>query len=173
LASKKPSSLQTKIARIQMVILDVDGVLTDGKMIYVSNGSEYKEFNVYDGYGMTRAMEKGLMLAMMSRGESKAVDVRAKIIGLEDVVQGAKDKLSAYHTLREKHELRNEDICYMGDDIYDIPVLKVAGLSAAPCTAFPDVLKHVDIVTKAAAGRGAVRELLDTILRKKNLLDLA
>lgn len=165
MASKKKGISVSRLRRISMVILDVDGVLTDGRMIYGSDGTQYKCFDVYDGFGITRAIEKGLRIAVISRGCSEATSIRAEALGIKDVWQSARDKLAAFEELVARHDLKDSEVCFIGDDDFDLPLLARAGVSAAPVTAMPQVRKQVDYVCKAAGGRGAVREVLDLILR--------
>ena len=150
-----------------MVMLDVDGVLTDGRIIYDERCVEHKAFDVHDGYGIERARRNGLKFAIITGRSSSIVSFRAKELNILDVHQGAKNKLRVYNKLRSKYTLSNDECCYMGDDDFDLPVLKVAGVSAAPSSAMNTVLGTVDIVTIKAGGGGAVRELLDMILRAK------
>jgi len=153
-----------------MVILDVDGVLTDGKIILDANGTEYKSFDAHDGYGIARAREHGIQFAIISGRESKTTDHRAKRLKIENVYQNAFDKVSAYLQVKKKYRLRDEEVCFIGDDEFDLPLLQIVGVSVAPANAMPLVKKQVHYVTKNSGGRGAVRELLDRLLNAKSLL---
>lgn len=153
-----------------MVIFDVDGVLTDGRIILDSRGIEYKSFDVHDGYGIARAREHGLRFAIISGRESKTVDHRARRLKIADVYQNSFDKVKAYSQIKKKYTLDDAEVCFIGDDEFDIPLLHIVGVSAAPANAIPLVKTNVHYVTQHAGGRGAVRELLDSILRAKNLL---
>ena len=153
-----------------MVILDVDGVMTDGRMVFGSNGFEMKFFDVYDGYGITRAIGLGLQIAIISRGTSEVTAHRAKQLGITEFHQRALDKVEAFNEIRRKYSFSPDEVCFIGDDEYDLGLLRIVGLSAAPPTAYPAVLKEVDFVTTAAGGRGCVREVLDMILRARKLL---
>ncbi|MFI5252416.1 MAG: KdsC family phosphatase [Bacteroidota bacterium] len=159
-----------RLAKIKLVILDVDGVMTDGRMVYGVNGIDLKFFDVYDGFGITRAIEKGLRLAIISRGASEVSLKRANALGITDVQQRASDKLKVAEEMFASYNLDPSEVCFIGDDEYDLGLLRAVGVSAAPGTAYPPVRAEVDIVTKAPGGRGAVREVLDMILRAKNLL---
>ena len=153
-----------------MVVLDVDGVMTDGRMIYGTNGFEMKFFDVYDGFGITRAIDKGLLMAIISRGTSEITAHRAKVLGITEFHQRALDKAAVFNEISAKYSLNKQEVCFIGDDEYDLPLLKIVGLSVAPKTAYPSVLSEVDYITRAAGGRGAVREVLDMILKAKRLL---
>ena len=153
-----------------MVVLDVDGVLTDGRIVYDDRGREYKFFDAHDGFGISRARELGLKFAIITGRQSPAVSRRAKELGIRDVFQSASDKLAVLRKLRSLHSLNNAEICGIGDDEPDIPFLKAVGVSAAPASAVGAVKEIVDLVTKKLGGRGAVRELIDRILRAQKLL---
>jgi len=153
-----------------MVILDVDGVLTDGRIILDSRGIEFKSFDVHDGYGITRAREHGILFAIISGRESKTTYYRAKRLKITEVYQNASDKVAAYKELKKKYRLHDNQVCYIGDDEFDLPLLEMVGVSAAPANAMPKVKRNVQILTKHSGGRGAVRELLDYILNAKSLL---
>lgn len=162
----------SKLKRIRMVLLDVDGVLTDGRIIFGNDGTEYKCFDAHDGYGITRALEFKLKLAVISGKTSKVTKLRMKRLGVKEIYQNTMDKVSIYKKLKKKYRLRDDEICFIGDDEFDLPLLKKVGFSAAPCDAMLRVKANVDYVTMLAAGRGAVREVLDLIMKSKKLLPL-
>ena len=153
-----------------MIILDVDGVLTDGKIIFGSDGKEYRNFDAHDGYGITRARSLGMKFAVISGKSSKATEYRINRLGIKDLYQNHMDKVSVYRKLKTKYRLQDNEVCYMGDDEFDLPLLNLVGVSAAPNDAVPRVRKHVDYVTKNVGGSGAVRELVDLVLEAKRLL---
>ncbi len=159
--------MKKKIGNIKMVMMDVDGVLSDGRIIYDAHGVEYKIFDAHDGYGIARAREKGLLLALISGRTSEIVTVRARELEISEVHQGADDKVAVFERLKKKYNLSSKQCCYIGDDEFDLPLLEKVGLSAAPCDAIESVRKRVDYVTEATGGRGAVREVLDMILRAR------
>ncbi len=158
--SKTPSG-------IRLVVLDVDGVLSDGRIIYDAAGVEYKVFDAHDGYGIRMATALGIKFALISGRRSKVVSFRARELGIGEVHQGVTDKHRVFKDLLRRHRITPAQTCAMGDDEPDLPMLRAAGFSAAPCDAVPPVRKAVDYVTKAAGGRGAVREVLDLIIKKK------
>ena len=153
-----------------MVMLDVDGVMTDGHIIFGTDGTEYKSFHAHDGYGMTRALEHGLRLAFISGRKSFVVRKRAKQFGIKDVYENRIDKVNVFEVLKKKHKLQNNEAAFIGDDEFDLPLLHIVGFSAAPADAIAQVRKEVAYVTKAKGGRGAIREVLDMILRAKGLI---
>ena len=153
-----------------MIVLDVDGVLTDGSIIVGSDGGEYKRFNVHDGYGITRAHQRGMKFAIISGRESKVTTIRAERLKITEVYQGSEDKLTVFQNIKAKFNLDYADVCFMGDDEFDLPLLKKVGVSFAPADAVERVCREVDYVTKLSGGRGAVREIIDMILTEKNLL---
>jgi 3-deoxy-D-manno-octulosonate 8-phosphate phosphatase (KDO 8-P phosphatase) len=164
---KLSSTLKKKLSVIRMVIMDVDGVLTDGRIIYGSDGIEYKCFDVHDGYGITRAQQNGLKLALISGRKSDVTTIRAKKLSITEVHQGADDKVAVFNKIKNKYKIKNHEVCFIGDDEFDLPLLKIVGFSAAPLNAIDCVKEKVDYVTKAKGGRGAAREILDMILHAK------
>ncbi len=156
--------LADRLKNIKMLLLDVDGVLTDGSIIYTSNGAELKIFNAHDGYGITKAIESGIRVGIITGRSSEAVERRAKELGIVDLYQGSVDKMTPYKELKEAYSLRDGEIAYIGDDMFDIPLLSEVGFSAAPTSARREVKRVVHYVTKASGGNGAVREVIDLIL---------
>jgi 3-deoxy-D-manno-octulosonate 8-phosphate phosphatase (KDO 8-P phosphatase) len=160
--------LREKAQKIKLIILDVDGVLTDGSICYGTDGSrdvEVKAFHAHDGFGISRAVESGIPVAVITGRRSRIVERRAKELGIEDLYQGSEDKLPAYRKLKRRYRLADDEIAYMADDVTDLVLLNRVGLSAAPKSAVPEVRQSVDYVTSLGGGQGAVRELIDLILR--------
>jgi 3-deoxy-D-manno-octulosonate 8-phosphate phosphatase (KDO 8-P phosphatase) len=151
-------------------MLDVDGVLTDGSIIYDGDGLEYKRFHVHDGYAIFRGREKGLKFAIISGRTSKVTAFRAERLNISDVYQGSEDKVSAFRKIIKKYDIKPEEVCFMGDDEFDLPLLRMVGLSAAPSDAIEKVKREVDYISSKRGGRGAVREIIDMILVAKKLL---
>lgn len=162
--------LAKRLARIRLVALDVDGVLSDGAIIYDERGRELKSFDAHDGYGIARAAGLGLHLAIITGRGSAAVTKRARELGIAHVYLNVRDKGAVYARLKKKLRLSDGEICYIGDDEPDLPVLRQAGVSAAPADAMPEIRRGVDIVAAHGGGRGAVREIIDAILRAKGLV---
>ncbi len=167
---KKPS-LAAKAKKIKLLLLDVDGVMTDGTIILDSRGNETKAFHVRDGHGIKLAQREGIVIGIITGRSSEAVNLRARELGIQEVHQGAHDKLAVYDSLVTKYGLRDEEIAYIGDDSVDVAIFERVGLAAAVADADPSVKPHVDMITKATGGRGAVREVITLILknRVKNL----
>lgn len=153
-----------KLKKIKMLILDVDGVMTDGKIIMDSDGREMKNFNVRDGHGLVMIQRYGIQVAILTGRTSAVVDHRARDLKITQVYQGALNKKEIFAQILEKNHLAPEEIAYLGDDIVDIPVLKLAGFSAAVADALDVVKKCVDYVTANGGGQGAVREICEMLL---------
>lgn len=158
-----PQALQ----HIQFLILDVDGVLTDGGIYYSNNGDEFKKFNIHDGYGMLKLRRAGIPAAILTGRISNIVERRARDLGISEVHQNLDNKLEVYEMLKEKYSLRDIHIAYIGDDEFDLPVLERVGFSAAPANAMENVKKRVHYVCKKNGGEGAVREIIELILKHK------
>ena len=154
-----------KLMPITLLMLDVDGVLTDGTIIYSDSGEEIKSFNVRDGHGLKLVMRAGIEVVLLTARESKVVLHRAKDLGIRDVYQKAIDKLAAYRAMLAEKKIQERNVCYVGDDIIDIPVLRRAGFSVAVADAVPEVKEVVDYVTSQAGGKGAVREMCEMLLK--------
>ncbi len=154
-----------KAKKVKMILLDVDGVLTDGSIIYSSSCGEIKIFNAQDGYGIVRAIELGLKVGIITGRESEIIKKRANELGIIDLIQNAINKVKPFENLMAKYNLNPENFCYVGDDILDIPLLKMVGFSAAPSNARREVKRIVDYVASESGGNGAVREIIDFILK--------
>lgn len=150
---------------IKLIIIDVDGVLTDGRIYCNARGEEQKVFHVKDGSGIAFWHRAGLKSAIISGRSSRAVEQRAKELGIKDVYQKALNKLEAYEKIVKKHGLEDEEVCYIGDDLIDLPVLRRVGFSVAVSDSPEEVLRGVDYVTRASGGKGAVREVVEKILK--------
>jgi 3-deoxy-D-manno-octulosonate 8-phosphate phosphatase (KDO 8-P phosphatase) len=159
------SEFQAKAAAIRLVLLDVDGVLTDGKILLHADGTESKRFDIKDGTAIVWAQRSGLRVGFLSARTSAATSQRAAQLGVTVVHQGVSSKLDTYEQIIEDLGLRHEQVAYMGDDLLDLPVLERTGLAAAPADAVEDVRSRVHWVSAARGGDGAVRDLVETILR--------
>ena len=157
------------LEKIKMLLLDVDGVLTDGSIIYDINGVETKKFNVTDGHGIKMLQRYGILVGIITGRNSQVVSFRAKELGIDILYQGALEKINCYNEIKATYNLSDEEIAYIGDDVIDIKVLKKVGFSAAPKDALPYVLEVVDFISTRKGGRGAVREVIDEILKAKGL----
>ncbi|SNZ06496.1 3-deoxy-D-manno-octulosonate 8-phosphate phosphatase (KDO 8-P phosphatase) [Persephonella hydrogeniphila] len=159
--------------RIRWFIMDVDGVLTDGGIIYDSGGNELKKFCVKDGMGITLLHNAGIKTAILTSRNSPMVQKRAEELRISEVIQGAKDKLNLYENLKAKHNLADDEILYIGDDFVDLPVLKRVGFPVCVKNS-PDELKEVCVyITKNEGGKGAVRETAELLLKMKGLYSKA
>jgi len=152
---------------IKAVALDVDGVLTDGTFIWGKNGEEYKKFSFTDVMGISLASKAGIIFALISGEDNSLVDRFADKMKIVDLYKGSKDKASALISFTKKNKLELNQVCFMGDDVNDLVALELAGLSAAPANAHESVKRIVNLITTKSGGNGAVRELLDLILAKK------
>lgn len=164
LASTQPRSLADRCRAIEMLILDVDGVLTDGSIIYADNDVEVKAFHVRDGSGLKLWERAGKQSAIISGRASRLVEIRAQEAGIGQVFQGVADKLPVYRGILKAGNLRPEQVCFVGDDILDLPVLVNCGLAVAVGDACQDIRSDAHYVTQAPGGRGAVRETIELIL---------
>ena len=164
-------SLETKASRVGLLLFDVDGVLTDGQILLHPDGSESKHFHVRDGTGIVWAQRAGLLLGLLSARASPVTAQRAAQLAIPIVVQSAINKLDAYEEILRKHRLADAEVAFMGDDLLDLPVLSRAGLSAAPADAVQEVRARVHWVSRARAGHGAVRELVELVLRAQGKWD--
>lgn len=150
---------------IELIVMDVDGVLTDGGIIFDSEGRETKRFDVNDGFAIKLAQKLGITTAIITGRSSMVVTVRAKDLDIKHVYQGSKDKLADFHSLCTAANLRPERSAFIGDDWPDLTVMRAVGLAIAPANAAPEVKKIAHLVTAATGGHGAVREAIEHILR--------
>ncbi|WP_338151271.1 HAD-IIIA family hydrolase [Persephonella sp. IF05-L8] len=162
---EKMENLRDKALKIKWFILDVDGVLTDGKIIYDTQGKELKQFNVKDGLGINLLHRAGIKTAIITSRNSSIVEKRASELGITEVIQNAKNKLEAYIYLKEKFNITDEEILYVGDDLVDIPILKRVGFPVCVKDAVNELKDLVVYVTRKKGGEGAVREIAELILK--------
>lgn len=162
-----------RASRIRLLAMDVDGVLTDGKLYYDGQGGEAKAFSTRDGLGLALLSRHGIELALITARESQAVARRAAELGIERVYQGSRRKLDAFNDLLQATGLEPEQVCYAGDDWVDLPLLLRAGLSVTVADGDPVVQQRVHWVTRRAGGDGAVREICDLILAARGLDETA
>ena len=156
---------------IKLLLMDVDGVLTDGRVI-LGKDEELKFFHIHDGMGITMARKAGLKVGIITGRSSKCVDRRAKELKMDFVVQGCETKLKALGKILDSEELGFENVCYIGDDLNDIPVLEKVGFSATVNNAPSIVKSKVHFVSKRKGGKGAVREIIEYVLGTQGKLDL-
>lgn len=159
------TSYKEKLNHIKTVILDVDGVLTDGNLILLPSGEMVRTMNTRDGYAMQLAIQKGIRIAVITGGQDQAVVDRLKYLGIHDIYTGARDKVDAFEDLLFSYGLDPDQIAYMGDDYPDLAVMQLVGLSACPNDACMDVRKAAEYISPENGGKGCVRDLLEQILK--------
>ena len=157
--------LITKAGKVKLLVLDVDGILSNGQIIYDANGIETKAFSVQDGIGVKSLARYGISTAIITGRTSKMVQKRAAELGVDHVVQGRDDKLVALNELLADIDLTHADCAYMGDDLPDIKAMQSVGFAATVPNAHSEVVNRSDMVTTRAGGHGAVREVCDLILK--------
>lgn len=167
--NKKNNSLKAKLKNIELLIFDVDGVMTDNTVFIGSGKTEYKRFCIADGMAVYIARRAGIPTALISGRKSVATTARAKELGIEDLYQNPGPKNIPFNKLLQKYELSPDKTAFMGDDVIDVVLMKKAGVSVTVPHAPDYVKKFADIVTKKQAGHGAVREFVDMVLKAKGL----
>lgn len=160
----KPENLLVIAAQIRLLIFDVDGVLTDGRLFLDNAGQEYKAFHSRDGHGMKMLQDSGVAIAIITGRVSEVVNHRMHSLGIKHVFQGQQDKLIAYHTLLKQLQLEQVQTAYVGDDIVDLPVMRQVGLAVAVNDAHALVKQYAHWVTPEAGGRGAARSVCELIM---------
>jgi 3-deoxy-D-manno-octulosonate 8-phosphate phosphatase, yrbI family len=152
---------------IKLILLDVDGTLTDGGIYRDNNGEEFKKFNVKDGYIIINARKLGIDFGIITGRKSELVRIRAEELKIKYLYQGISEKVPILEKLMESHNLKKEEIAYMGDDLNDLGIMKKAGLKGAPQDAVSEVKDIADFVSSKKGGEGAVREFVEFILKKE------
>jgi 3-deoxy-D-manno-octulosonate 8-phosphate phosphatase (KDO 8-P phosphatase) len=160
-----------KAAQIKAIFFDVDGVLTDGKIIYDDTGRESKQFNVKDGYIISHLKKAGILVGIITGRESQVVSNRAAELKLDFCHQGIMNKHEVFEKLIQFHKLKKKQVAYIGDDINDLDILRECGLSACPADALDYIKINVDVVTDAKGGQGVAREISDLVLAAQGYLD--
>jgi len=156
--------------KVEVLLLDVDGVLTDGTLFYLGASEEMKAFNTLDGFGLRLLRDAGIAVGLITARSSEAVSRRAKELKLDHLYTDCRNKREAYTTILDQQGWQPEQTAYMGDDWLDLPVLTQVGCSFAPANAAAEVCRQVDYVTERSGGHGAVREACELILDSKGLL---
>lgn len=170
--SIEPALLE-RARHIRLAIFDVDGVLTDGRLYFMPDGTEFKSFNTLDGHGIKLLIASGVQTAIISGRKSPLVERRAANLGIQHLIQGREDKLTALGELRELVPVELNQIAFLGDDLPDLPVMRRVGLGMAVATADTFVREHAHGVTANAGGAGAAREFCELIMRAQGTLDSA
>lgn len=164
--------IDERAKKIRLLILDVDGVLTDGRIIYDNFGDELKFFNVHDGFGMSLLYRAGIKSVIITAKKTRIVKRRAKDMHIAALYSSHK-KFKVYQKVLKKFRVKHEEVCFMGDDLLDLPVMKKVGLAAAPPNAVEEVKNSSHYITQKGGGKGAVREVIEMILKSQGLWDKA
>jgi 3-deoxy-D-manno-octulosonate 8-phosphate phosphatase (KDO 8-P phosphatase) len=162
---------ESKLAHIKLLLLDVDGVLTDGSIYYDDKGEEIKAFNSKDGLGLRLLMKAGIQVGIITGRKSKALQHRCKNLGIDLLFENIQDKASVLNQITTRSGIGLQEIAFVGDDLLDLSLFGKVRVAVAVADAHPCVLEKADIVTEAKGGAGAVREVCDAILREKGLWD--
>jgi 3-deoxy-D-manno-octulosonate 8-phosphate phosphatase (KDO 8-P phosphatase) len=170
---KTKTTIPSKAKKIKLLLLDVDGVLTDGRILLDNQGNELKAFHVRDGHGIKMAQKAGIIIGIITGRISEVVNIRAQELGIKEVHQGAHEKIAVYDSILRRYGFRDEEVAYMGDDIVDVDIFKRTGFAVTVDDADPFVKPHVDMITKRAGGRGAVREFINLILKHQGKLQIS
>ena len=154
---------------IKLVVLDVDGTLTDGKLYIYNMGNEMKAFDVKDGLAISQSIKQGIKFAIITGKTSKIVERRGKELGIQEIVQGSWDKVADLKKILEKYNISFEETAYIGDDLIDLKPMKLCGFAACPKDSVQEIIEISDYVSTKNGGYGAVREILEKILKEQNL----
>lgn len=166
-------NVMQKAAQIRLLALDVDGVLTDGRLYFAEDGQELKTFDTQDGHGIKMLQQSGVICAIITGRTTKLVERRAKNLGIAHLLQGREDKLVALRELSAELGIALDNMAYVGDDWPDLPAIRAAGLGVAVANAHNELHTHADYVTRLEGGRGAVREVCDLLLKAQHTYDAA
>ena len=158
--------MQERLCKIRLLLLDVDGVLTDGRITYDSNGIESKSFDVKDGHGLKMLQRAGIKVGIITGRKSEIVVLRAQELGIDILYQGAKQKLPPYEAILHEYGFEDQEVAYVGDDLVDLPILKRVGFAVTVADGVEELRGRVDYVTRRPGGHGAVREVCDLLLRE-------
>ena len=167
--SPTPAASREALARVRLLSVDVDGVLTDGGIYYSDDGNTFRKFNAKDGMGLTLLKNAGIHVAIISAGAPGAIEYRAKRIGINHVFTDVEDKLSVFKNLVKELNIEIADTAHMGDDVNDLPLMKAAGIAITTADAVSKVANEAQIATVRRGGDGAVREVCDAILEAQEL----
>jgi 3-deoxy-D-manno-octulosonate 8-phosphate phosphatase (KDO 8-P phosphatase) len=163
------SNYKDTLARIKLFCFDVDGVFTDNIVYLLSSGEQARTANVRDGYAVQHAIKKGIQIAIISGGTSEAVRQRFEFLGVKEILLGSSHKIEVYDTLLQRIGVSDEEVCYMGDDIPDMPVMRRVGLACCPSDAVPEIKSISHYVSPFAGGAGCVRDVLEQSLKMRGL----
>ena len=160
--------IAARASKVELLILDCDGVLTDGRIFMLPDGDETKSFDVKDGHAIVMLQRAGIKVGIISGRKSSVVRARAKELGIAHLHEMAWVKTEAYQKMLDEEKLSDEQVCYIGDDVVDIPLLKRVGLAVSVADAVEEAKRFSHLVTERAGGRGAVREVIELIMKAQN-----
>jgi len=163
-----PQDMKEKLLKVRMLVMDVDGTLTDGAMYYSANGEELKRFNTRDGMGISLLNRAGIQTAILTTENTQIVKARAAKLKIDNVVLGSRNKRKSLEELIQSTGFKKEEIAYIGDDVNDEPAIKLAGVSGCPSDAVEHIKGLVDFISKYPGGNGAVREFAELILKAQS-----
>jgi 3-deoxy-D-manno-octulosonate 8-phosphate phosphatase (KDO 8-P phosphatase) len=158
-----------KLKHIKAIILDVDGVLTNGMLMLTESGEQLRQFNIKDGYALQLAVKRGLKLAALSGARSKGVEYRLKGLGIEDIFLGLDSKIEVYNKYLLENDLSPEQVLFVGDDMPDLQVMKLAGLAVCPADAIEEIKAISHYISPKNGGEGCVRDIIEKVLKIQNL----
>lgn len=158
-------NIKSKLKKIKLLLLDVDGVMTDGRVIYTSKGEELRNFYINDGFGILLFIRSGLKIAIVTAKSSAIVKRRAKALGIKKVYDGTFYKRDMLENVKKDFKVTQDQICFIGDEIIDISLFRQVGVAVTVPDAMDDVKKYAHFVTKKSGGKGAVREVIEMILK--------
>ena len=159
-----PTEAQERASKVKLLLLDVDGILTDGKLYYSNSGEEMKAFNTLDGHGIKMLIENGVEVGIITGRSSELLARRAAELGIKLLYQGQPNKMDAMRDALERSNCTPDQVAYVGDDFPDLPVMRIAGLGIAVANAHPDLAARAKMTTERSGGNGAVRETTDYLL---------
>jgi 3-deoxy-D-manno-octulosonate 8-phosphate phosphatase (KDO 8-P phosphatase) len=160
---------QKKVSRIKLLLLDVDGILTNGTIFHVEGQGWTRTYNIYDGYGIKLIQKMGIKVGIISGGNSNELKERIKMLGIQYAVLGSEDKLGSMKQITEETGISPDETCFMGDELFDMPALMAVGLAITVPEAMIEVHGVVHAITRRSGGQGAVREVIDQIRKIQNL----
>lgn len=172
LLAQVPEDVRVRAAKIRLAAFDVDGTLTDGRLWYTEDGHELKVFHSHDGHGLKRLRAHGIEVAIITARVSRPVSLRAEELGIAHVYQGQSDKRACLNELQQALDLSPEQVAFVGDDLSDVPAMRISGLAVAVANAHPQVVSYTHWQTRHSGGDGAAREVCDLILAAQGKLDL-
>ena len=160
---------ESRMKKVKMLLLDVDGILTDAKIYFIEGQGWSRNYSIYDGYGIRLIQQLGISVALISGSNSDDIHERCKVLGIEHFILGSEDKMTSMEAISKKTGIPYSEMCFMADELFDIPALQAAGVSVTVPDAMDEVKAIANWITTKRGGRGAVREMIDVIRRVQNL----